>query len=293
MDLRELRYFQMVCKTKNFTRAATELHISQPSLSVALQKLEEELGLTLLVRDNKHVVLTREGAILLREAEALLQQAERLQALMSDLRESERRTLKLAFPATVGAWLWPLLLHDFRKQYPGISLQIEEKSTYTILHAILQDELEIGYGVLEESKHDEIMCKSVQQGELRLLVSVQDELAKKSTVNLAELAGRTVIMYHKGTSFAEKLFLDALAERNIVVRLQYVEEQATVFNLVAQGLGVAVILAETELLKQNKLLCSKQLAEHLTYEAGFFWKRDRYLSKSARLLMQFVQEKVR
>ena len=52
MDLRELRYFAMVCSERNFTKAANRLHISQPSLSVALQKLENELGLNLLVRDN-------------------------------------------------------------------------------------------------------------------------------------------------------------------------------------------------------------------------------------------------
>ena len=177
MDLRDLRYFQMVCRTKNFTRAASALHIAQPSLSVALQKLEEELGLTLLVRDNKHVVLTREGAILLREAEPLLQSADHLQALMADLRESEKRTLKLAFPATVGAWLWPLLLRDFRKLHPEILLQVEEKSTYAVLKAVLKDELEFGYGVLEESVHDEILCQAVQNGELRLLMEfVQNSL---------------------------------------------------------------------------------------------------------------------
>ena len=68
-----------------------------------------------------------------------------------------------------------------------------------------------------------------------------------------------------------------------------VEEQATVFNLVAQGLGVAVIL--TDLIRQSSALESKPFSEQLKYKAGFFWKRDRYLSQSARLLMDFVLHK--
>ena len=63
------------------------------------------------------------------------------------------------------------------------------------------------------------------------------------------------------------------------------------FNLVAQGLGVAVILAETDLIRQSSALVSKLFSEQLEYKAGFFWKRDRYLSQSARLLMDFVLHK--
>lgn len=291
MDLRELRYFSMVCSERNFTKAANRLHISQPSLSVALQKLENELGLNLLVRDNKHVVLTREGAILQREAGALLQQAERLEQQMADLRAGEQRTLKLAFPANVGAWLWPVLLQDFQKLHPEIALQIEDKSTYAILHAVLEDALEIGYGVLEESTHDDIVSKPVRAGELRLLAAKRDALMQQEQVSLQNLAGRRVIMYRKGDSFAESRLLSEVKQRGIAVELQYVEEQATVFNLVAQGLGVAVILAETDLIRQSSALVSKPFSEQLKYKAGFFWKRDRYLSQSARLLMDFVLHK--
>lgn len=291
MDLRELRYFAMVCSERNFTKAANRLHISQPSLSVALQKLENELGLNLLVRDNKHVVLTREGAILQREAGALLQQAERLEQQMADLRAGEQRTLKLAFPANVGAWLWPVLLQDFQKLHPEIALQIEDKSTYAILHAVLEDALEIGYGVLEESTHDDIVSKPVRAGELRLLAARRDALMQQEQVSLQDLAGRRVIMYRKGDSFAESRLLSEVKQRGIAVELQYVEEQATVFNLVAQGLGVAVILAETDLIRQSSALVSKPFSEQLKYKAGFFWKRDRYLSQSARLLMDFVLHK--
>ena len=184
-----------------------------------------------------------------------------------------------------------MLLQDFQKLHPEIALQIEDKSTYAILHAVLEDALEIGYGVLEESAHDDIVSKPVRAGELRLLAAKRDALVQQEQVSLQDLAGRRVIMYRKGDSFAESRLLSEVKQRGIAVELQYVEEQATVFNLVAQGLGVAVILAETDLIRQSSALVSKPFSEQLKYKAGFFWKRDRYLSQSARLLMDFVLHK--
>lgn len=67
MDIRQIEYFRAVCETLNYTRAADKLHISQPSLSAAIQKLEGELGVRLLIRDNKKVLLTREGSVLFRQ----------------------------------------------------------------------------------------------------------------------------------------------------------------------------------------------------------------------------------
>ena len=290
MDLRKLKYFLVVCEEKNITKAAQRLHVSQPSLSVALQRLEAELELPLLVRDNKHVVLTREGAILQRKAQGVLQQADALEQTMLDLRCQKERTLKLAFPSTAGAWLWPVLLEDFHKVHPEIELHVEDKSTYDILRELMLDELELGYGVLEENNNQEIASKTVQEGELSLLLAADDVLAGKEEIAAEELAGRLVVMYRKGASYAEGRFLQLLQDKQVAVRLQYVEEQATVFNLVAQGLGLAVILDETELIMHNRRLCSRPLAEHISFKTGFFWKKERYLSSGARELLAFFDQ---
>lgn len=287
MDIRQIEYFRALCEVKNYTRAAEQLHISQPSLSVAIRRLEEELQVTLLKRDNKRVMLTQAGAVLLRESAVLLKQMAHIRELMDDLRDTEARTLKIAVPATVGAWLWPVLMEDFRRKYPEIRLCIEDSSTYEILAGITNDELEIGYGVIDLNENPDIACKILVQDELKLLLAADDVLARDKKVDLAALAGRTVLMYRKGASFSEKLLLQELVKQQINVQLLYVKEQATVFNLVAQGLGVAVVLDETELIKNNSRLCTKEFVEPLTYQSGFFWKKDRYLSSSAKKLLSF------
>lgn len=105
MELRQLEYFAAVARLKNYTRAADEMYVSQPTISVSIQKLEEELGTKLIIRDNKKVILTHEGEIFLAHTEKLLGDAKNLQELIKDMAMNKKRILKMAFPSTVGSWL--------------------------------------------------------------------------------------------------------------------------------------------------------------------------------------------
>lgn len=292
MEFRQIEYFQVVSQLKNYTKAAEQLHVSQPSISVSIQKLEEELGIKLLERDNKKVVLTREGAIFLRESELVLKQAEHLKQVMADLRQDGRKLLKLAFPSTAGAWLWPVLLKDFAAEYPNIELQIQDQSTYEILSGIKSDELEIGFGVLDLNQDQEIETHPLMADELKLLVSSGNPLAICRTVDIEELSGKKVIMYRKGASFSEGVFLHELEKHHVQVEMQYVREQSTVFNMVAQDLGITVVLDDrNDLIRNNSSLCTIKFKEPIAYVTGFFWKKDRYLSSSARKLIRFFDER--
>lgn len=105
MELRQIEYFAAVSKYKNYTKAANRLHVSQPTISLAIQKLEGELGLRLLERDNKSITLTEEGVIFLERSEKILREMEQLGKIMEDLKPPAKEHLKIAFPSTVGSWL--------------------------------------------------------------------------------------------------------------------------------------------------------------------------------------------
>ena len=130
----------------------------------------------------------------------------------------------------------------------------------------------------------------LRKDSIKLLVSSEDELAKEENVDINQLAGRRLIMYRKGSSLIEDLFLGELNRRGIQVDLQYVKEHSTVFNLVVQGLGVTVILDETELIKSNTVLRVKQFTDPVEFSSGFFWKKDRYLSQGAKQLLLFFDD---
>ena len=287
MEIRSLKYFVAVCETLNFRKAADLLHISQPSLSAAIRKLEEELDVTLLYRDNKQVMLTREGATLYKETQEILKMIASVEDRMQDMKWEEKRKLKLAFPSTSGAWLWPELLEDFQEQNPHIEMHIFDMSSYDVLNGIQNDELEIGYGVLDIEIPDDIVTLTVLEDEAKLLLPADDPLALEKTVDIHSLAGRRIAMYNAGTSFCEAAFLKLLHKHNVETELLYVKQQSSVFNLVAQGLAAAVVLDETELVRNNETMCLRKFTPSIPYHCGFMWKKDRYLSDSAKKLLAF------
>ena len=292
MEIRLLKYFAAVCETLNFRKAADVLHISQPSLSAAIRKLEEELDVRLLYRDNKTVMLTQEGAVFYKEVREILDKVAVTEDRMQDMKRDEQRQLKLAFPSTSGAWLWPELLEDFKNANPHIELQVFDMSSYDILRGILNDELEIGYGVLDIDIPEAIVeTRTLLEDEAKLLLHRDDSLAQEQVIDIQSLAGKRIAMYNAGSSFCEAAFLDLLKKNRVEAELLYVRQQSSVFNLVAQGLAVAVTLDETELVRHNTVLCLRKFMPSLPYRCGFMWKKNRYLSESAKKLLDYFTKK--
>ena len=289
MDFQSLIYYKAVCESLSFRKAAEVLHISQPSLSVDIKKLEEELDITLLHRDNKGVRITPEGALFYKEVCQILKSISEVEHRMQDLKQNQERRLTVAFPSTSGAWLWPELLDGFAKAYPNIELTYLDISSYDVLKGVMNDELEIGYAVLDVIKDeaDSLMSKVLFDDEIKLLVNAEDELADKDLIDIAALRGRRIAMYQRETAFCDRAFQDLLLRHGIQTEIMHLRQQSSVFNLVAQGLCLAVILDDIELIRNNSLFRIKPLNPPIPYRAGFIWKKNRYLSNSAKLLLDY------
>lgn len=136
MNLIQLRYFQAVCACGNLTQAAQQLHISQPSLSSAIQTLEKEFGVGLFVRQYRGVELTAEGEQLLKLSRSLTENADKLVRIMQDL-GAGRHILRLGVPPVLGGWLLPRLYTDFFRHHEELGLEIMEKR-----RAVIKEELE-------------------------------------------------------------------------------------------------------------------------------------------------------
>lgn len=123
--MRVLRYFVAVAEELHFGRAAARLHVSQPSLSVQIRKLEHLIGARLLERDSRHVELTPAGVVLLKEATRLLASAERLQQVMREAaRSNVDGSLVVGFQANAAAELTPQILKAFQRRFPRIQVEM-------------------------------------------------------------------------------------------------------------------------------------------------------------------------
>ena len=122
MNLKRLEYFCQLAVLGNFTRAARAVGIAQPALTVAIQKLEQEVGLKLINRADKNSLLTAEGEVLYKLATQLLSQAKQVELELEELKELERGTIRFGVSAMMGSYYFPKVLTKFQQKYPKIKI---------------------------------------------------------------------------------------------------------------------------------------------------------------------------
>ena len=119
MNLKRLEYFCHLASLGNFTKAAQTAGIAQPALTVAIQKLEQEVGLKLINRADKNSLLTAEGEVLYKLATQLLTQAKQVELELEELKELERGTIRFGVSAMMGSYYFPKILTEFKQKYPN------------------------------------------------------------------------------------------------------------------------------------------------------------------------------
>lgn len=142
MNLRDLRYLVALAETKHFGRAAEACHVSQPTLSAQLKKLEEQLGVLLFERSHKKVEITPTGAAILEHARLALEQADTIVKLARHARDPLAGPLRLGVIPTLGPYLLPLILAPLAKRFPQLALVLTEETTDRLLAGLAAHELD-------------------------------------------------------------------------------------------------------------------------------------------------------
>lgn len=291
MELRQIEYFLAVVRYGGYTHAASALYVSQPSLSIAIQKLENELGVKLLERDNKRIALTKEGEIFHRQAEKLLRDADEILCAMRDLNPALKKRIRIAFPSNIGSWLWQKLFCVFPESHANIQLEVQDLGTRDIVKLLKSIELEIGYGVIDLIEDADIEFERIKKGELKLILPAKHPLAAREKIALTDLRAERLIMYHRNTTFTEQLFLGEMEQAGLRARPFYVREQSSVFDIVAQGFGVAPVLNDKlSAIQDNPRICSRPFERPIFFQAGLLWNKNVFLSESARAFQNFIRQ---
>jgi DNA-binding transcriptional LysR family regulator len=144
VDLRQLRYFTVLADTLNFHRAAERLHMSQPPLTVAIRKLEEDLGAELFERDPRGIRLTAAGMAALPAARAAIAQAELVREFARQGAQGVRGRLAVGFIGSAVSELLPRIVTPFRAAFPAVSLALEEMNSVDIMNAIEARRIDVG-----------------------------------------------------------------------------------------------------------------------------------------------------
>lgn len=285
MDLRQLEYFQMVCRLNNMTRAAERLHVAQPAISIAIQKLEEELGVVLFERSQKKFTLTAEGKIFLARVEDILNRTQDAMLEMYEYREMKKGLLKLGVPPMIGSFIFPHIFAGFKQIYPDIELEIFEEGSLAVRSMLERDELDLGIAIISQlSPHFSV--QQVAQGEILLCVPQHHPMAELNVVGFEQLKEEPIILLKEDT-YHRQVIIDECQkhgfEPQIILSSSQIE---TIRALVAKGVGISFLL--DVIAKRNEQICCVRLREPIKIEIGLIWKKDRYLSRAAQAFINFM-----
>ncbi len=240
METHQLRYFLAVAQAGSFTQAARQCNVSQPSLSIQIAKLEEELGGPLFERIRKGGRLTARGETFLPRAKTILEQMESAREDAKALSGLTLGRVSLGCMPTTGAHLLPPILIAFRKAYPKIQVQLKEESSPDLARDLEQGEIELALmdeaGLRPGLDHQTILSE-----ELLLALPAKHPLAGKKALSLKQAAEEPFILMKSGHGFRQitlDLYRKAGLEPRVVFESGGIE---TVQALVAVGLGISLV----------------------------------------------------
>ncbi len=287
MELRQLEYFRMTAKLKNLTRAATQLGVSQPNITVAIQKLESSLGLRLFDRSQKQVLLTAEGDIFLQRIEPALDILHDALRELEDYKNLSKGNIRIGIPPMIGAYLFPRICSDFQKLYPGLSIFLYEEGSMAIRENLEAGELDFGIIILSDipaTLNVFPMCAS----DLVACTPKNSHLAARSFLRLSDFSGQNLLVMKQG-SFIRRLMTDRFEEAGILPNIVMETNQIEIIKqLVESGVGMACLL---DCVTKNTPGIRVLPFEHpMRFDIGLAWKKDRYISKAAGAFMDFCKD---
>ena len=287
MELKQLRTFEMAARYGSFTRVARELGLSQPAVSGQIQTLEQELGVKLLERQPRQVLLTSAGEVLLPYARRILNLEAEAIAAMAELEGAEATCLRLAASPTIGAYLLPEILGEFKRQHPCVRIIAEVEPTHRIAEALQTHAIDVG---LVEAAVDssELVVGTFFSDELVLIVPAGHPWAGRHTIMPQELAQQPLLTREpeSGTRALVEEALAALGVR-VVPALELGGVEA-IKNAVLAGLGVSFVSRQAIRLEEKLGVVVAVEIEGLDLHRPLYYAYNKHRHMSA-LLKSFLE----
>jgi LysR family hydrogen peroxide-inducible transcriptional activator len=275
MTLTELRYIVALAREGHFGRAAEKCHVSQPTLSVAVKKLEESLGLPLFERSSGDVRPTEIGTQIVAQAERVLNEAARVLEIAAIGRDPLAGPLRLGVIYTIGPWLLPALVPLLKQSAPKMPLIITEGYTEVLLEKLKRFELDVLILALPVDEPG-LVAQAVYEEPFRLLLPAAHPWTQHKTLKVMQLLDEPLLMLGPGNCFRDQV-LDLCARAGQGQSPQLIESSSleTIRHMVASGAGITVMPSSSvdTLPENDPLLRVRPFAEPTpTRRVGLVWR---------------------
>lgn len=247
MTLTELRYLVALAESGHFRKAAEQCNVSQPTLSIAIKKLEAELGICLFERARHRVATTPTGELIVEQARAVLRETQNLRQLAEQGKDPMGSMLSVGAIYTIGPYLFPRLVSRLQQLAPHMPLFIEESYTASLRAKLTNGELDAIFIALPFTETD-IVTRTLFDEPFVVLLPQDHALAGHSQISAGDLAEHRVLLMGEGHCFRDQV-LEACPGLQQAIREKYAQGQVvvegssleTLKHMVASGLGITVL----------------------------------------------------
>ncbi|OYT19232.1 MAG: LysR family transcriptional regulator [Nitrospira sp. UW-LDO-01] len=274
MTFTELQYIVAVAQERHFGRAAERVFVTQPALSLAIKKLEEELGAMIFERRTNRITLTPLGEQIVHQAQRVLEEIDHIKILAAQGKDQLAGLLRFGVIATVGPYILPDLVPLLNQRAPKMPLELEENLTLNLAGMLKNGKLDV---IMIALPFDEpgIMTQALYDEPFKVLVPIGHPWQKKKLIDAQQLGSEKVLLPHAGHCFRQQV-VDACPElsRSDTEGWQG-NSLETIRQMVASGLGITVLPASALTPKyDNKRLIAIKLADPVPgRRIGLAWRR--------------------
>lgn len=238
MEIRHLKYFESLVRNQSFTKAAQELHISQPSLSNIIKTLEEELECKLLERNSREVNVTESGQVLYRHACHILQDFNNVTREMSDVKNVGRGVINIGMLESSKYWI-PKVIRQFQSIYPSLNINFMEMGSNSVEKALA--DYEIHFGITSAQQSGQFKSIEIYQEEFVLIAPPFHRLANTTSIDLANLKDEKLIQFPTNFHISNILLNNTQTLDFELHGFYKVERIETARILVEAGLGLTIV----------------------------------------------------
>ncbi|MEH6527081.1 MAG: LysR substrate-binding domain-containing protein [Sneathiella sp.] len=281
MDLKHLKAFDAVARHLHFTKAAREQRITQPTLSLLIQQLEDSVGAKLLVRSTREVELTEMGAEFLPRARKIVVDLERALAHMRDLASLKKGKVTVAAFPSVATNQLPRIIVEYRRDFPDIQVQIHDGIFESVIDKVREGTADFAIASSQDEMHD-LKFDQLYDDEIMLIAAKDHRFARYEVVRWLDIGDEEIVMLSGDTGTRQRIDRD-LADHGITVNA--ILEPAlvpTAAALVAAGAGLGVILSSyLPIIDTSNIVTLPLIEPNIRRPVGLITRPDKVLSPAA------------
>ncbi|MCW8830296.1 MAG: selenium metabolism-associated LysR family transcriptional regulator [Gammaproteobacteria bacterium] len=289
---RRLKIFHTVARLLNFTKAAEELHMTQPAVTFQIRQLEEQFNTRLFDRTHNKVSLTDVGHQVFEYADRILKLYEDMTRSINDMTGDVSGGVALGASTTIAEYMLPLMIGEFKEKYPDVMISLKESNTEDIVSMVENNVIDLGI-VEGYVNNKNLVVEECKMDQLVVIMPNNHPLAEQKAIHVKEIVAHPFISREHGSGTQEVItkYIEQHGDHDLLDVCFELSSPEAIKGAVEAGMGISIVSKAT-ILKELRLgsLTAVNLSPKLERPFSFVRQRYKFKSRAADELLSFAQD---